>query len=183
MMATETERPDQATDEPSRETDSLGRPYSSVLADAPVLSRRGLTRLLILMCAVPIVTVTVLQITMPPVKPGYLKAECQFLEVPPRSYYMTPLEDRVPFPTAALMVKNTGPEPWTHLNIRINNGHYQIYEHGSPLEPGQERTFLLNRFVHRSGAVFDVGINRPDSVEIYARLPDRSRGTFEAEFP
>ena len=155
---------------------------STVLANAPALSQRGLTRLLILMCVVPIVTVLALHFSMPPVKPGYLNAELGLVNVPPEAYYdETPLEERIDFPTAELVVKNTGEEAWTHLNIRINSGHYQIYEHGSPLEPGEERKFLLNRFVHRSGAVFDVGINRPYSVEIYARLPDRSRGTFEQD--
>ena len=154
---------------------------SSVLSAAPVLTSKGLTLLLVLMCLVPVVTITVLQITMPPVLPGTLKAEVALIDVPPPSYYETRLEDRTQFPTAALTVRNVGEENWTHLNVRINNGNYQIYEHGSPIEPGQERTFLLNRFVHRSGAVFDVGINRPSSVEIYARLPDKSRGTYECE--
>lgn len=175
-MATESSS---MVDSKSGKLDAVGRPLSSVLNQAPALSRRGLTTLLIVMCTVPVVTVLVLHFTMPPVVPGSLSAECGLLEVPPASYYDTPLSERMSFPNAALVVKNTGDQSWTHLNIRINNGHYQIYEHGSPLEPGQERTFLLNRFVHRSGAVFDVGINRPYSVEIYARLPDRSRGTFE----
>ena len=163
------------------ERDAAGRRLSSMYAEAPALSRRGLTILLIVMCTVPIVTVTVLQLTMPAVYPGSLNAECRLLDVPPANYYETPYKDRVTFPTAVLIVKNTGDQSWTHLNVRINNGHYQIYEHRSPLEPGTERAFLLNRFVHRSGAEYDVGINRPYSVEIYARLPDRSRGTFETE--
>ncbi|MGI9517013.1 MAG: hypothetical protein ACR2NP_08215 [Pirellulaceae bacterium] len=182
-MATQTQTPDDTvqTNPTKGETDAIGRPYSTVLADAPALSRKGLTRLLILMCVVPIATVLILQLTMPPVNPGSLKADCRLVNVPPAKYYETRLEDRISFPTAAIVVKNTGEESWTHLNIRINSGHYQIYEHGSPLEPGQERTYLLNRFVHRSGAVFDVGINRPYSVEIYARLPNQSRGTYERD--
>ncbi len=161
--------------------DAAGRQLSSVLQQAPALSRRGLTTLLICMCTVPIVTVLVLHFTMPPVIPNSLSAECGLLEVPPERYYERDLSDRLEFPEAAIVVKNTGDQPWTHLNIRINNGVYQIYEHKSPLEPGQEREFLLNRFVHRSGAEFQVGINRPFSVEIYARLPDHSRGTYESE--
>jgi hypothetical protein len=185
MMATETKNTRDTTTKTTMPGDGAttrpSEPCSTVLAEAPALSRKGLTRLLILMCTIPVVTVLILQLTMPPVKPGYLKAECRLVNVPPPAYYETPLEERIGFPTAAIIIRNTGEESWTHLNIRINNGHYQIYEHGSPLEPGEERSYLLNRFVHRSGAVFDVGVNRPSSVEIYARLPDRSRGTFEEE--
>ena len=154
-MATETQTTQPAeTKAPIPQASAEEEQLSTVLANAPALSQRGLTRLLILMCIVPIVTVLALHFSMPPVKPGYLKAELGLVNVPPTTYYNeTALEDRIDFPTAELVVKNTGEEAWTHLNIRINSGHYQIYEHGSPLEPGEERKFLLNRFVHRSGAV------------------------------
>ncbi len=161
--------------------DGRQRPMSSMMAAAPSLSRRGLTSLLVLMCIVPIGTVTVLQITMPPVKPNTLTAQVSMVDVPPPIYYERDLEDRLIFPDATLVVKNMGQQAWTHLNIRINGGHYQVYEHAAPLEPGHERSYLLNRFVNRSGAVFQVGITRPDSVEIYARLPDKSRGTYEGD--
>ncbi len=154
---------------------------SSVRAAAPRMTRRGLTWLLTVMCVVPLVTLVVLQLTMPPVRPGTLLAAVALKSVPPGSYYETPLDERRQFPNAAIEVTNTGEAPWTHINVRINNGHYQIYEHEIPLEPGKSRSFLLDRFVNRSGAVFDVGIVRPYNVEIYARLPDKSRGTFEQE--
>ncbi|MGI9518307.1 MAG: hypothetical protein ACR2NP_14725 [Pirellulaceae bacterium] len=154
---------------------------STVRAAAPVLTRQGLIWLLTVMCLVPLVTLIVLQLTMPPVRPGSLAATVKLLSVPPRSYYETPLAERIEFPDASIEITNTGENPWTHINVRINNGHYQIYEYEVPLEPGQSRSFLLDRFVNRSGAVFRPGIVRPHNVEIYARLPDRSRGTFEQE--
>jgi hypothetical protein len=147
--------------------------------DAPRLSSRGLTSMLVVMCLVPVVTLTVLQLTMPPVRPGYLRAEIGFRNVPPSSYYQLPLDQRLDFPEAEILVTNTMDVPWTNLNIRINNGNYQIYDHQVPIEPGQQRAFLLNRFVHRSGAIFQVGIVRPVNVEIYAALPDRSRATLD----
>lgn len=183
-MATETQIAEQPQDASAAANDAgFQEPLSTHLANAPGLTRKGLTRLLILMCVVPIATVLILHWSMPAVKPDYLQADCSFVNVPPPTYYEeTLLEDRIEFPNAELVIKNTGAESWTHLNIRINSGHYQIYEHGSPLEPGEERRYLLNRFVHRSGAVYQVGINRPNSIEIYARLPDKSRGTYEMEF-
>lgn len=158
------------------------QPESSMRAAAPELTSRGLTSLLILMCTVPVVTIAVLWTVMPPVFPRTLNAEFSLADVPPKSYYeATPLSERSEFPNAMLVIKNTGDQTWTHINVRINSGKYQIYETNDPIKPGEERRFKLNRFVHRSGAIFQVGINRPYSVELYARLPDRSRGTFEGE--
>ncbi len=154
---------------------------SSVLQKAPILSRRGLTVLLALMCLVPVLTILALQLTMPPVHTGKLHAEVALRNVPPQVYYDLDADQRVPFPTASLVVKNRGNETWTHLNIRINR-HYQIYEHKYPIEPGQERGFLLDRFVSRTGAVFDVRLVQPKNVEIYARLPDKSRATHVEDF-
>ena len=158
-------------------------PPAGPMAGAPALTSRGLTILLILMCLVPIITITVLQFTMPPVKPDYLQARIQLRNVPPTSYYQLSLDQRREFPDAEVLITNTMDVPWSNLNIRINHGNYQIYDHENPILPGQQRGFLLSRFVHRSGAVYQVGIVRPEHVEIYAALPDRSRATLEYTFP
>jgi hypothetical protein len=135
------------------------------------------------MCLVPVTIITILQVTLPPVKPNILKADATLRYVPPPSYYNTPADQRTTFPEAELVITNTMDVPWTNINVRINNGNYQIYDHGPALQPGEVRPYLLDRFVHpRSGAKFQVGIVRPYDVEIYAALPDRSRGTFETTF-
>ena len=64
-------------------------------AAAPKLSRQGLIWLLTGMCLVPLVTLIVLQLTMPPVRPGSLSASVTLLSVPPASYYEA-VETRLP---------------------------------------------------------------------------------------
>ncbi len=161
---------------------AASNPDVGLLAQAPRLSSRGLTILLIAMCLVPVVVITTLQFVMPPVRPGYLRADVELRNTPPASYYQLPLDQRREFPQAEVLITNTMEVPWTNLNVRINNGNYQIYDHNVPINPGQQRAFLLDRFVHRSGAVFQVGIVRPVNLEIYAALPDRSRATLDYSF-
>lgn len=156
--------------------------HVGLMKEAPELTSRGLTAMLIGMCMVPVIIITVLQLTMPPVRPGYLQAEIELRNVPPASYYQLPPEQRREFPEAQVLITNTMDVPWTNLNIRINHGNYQIYDHEQPIEAGQQRSFLLNRFVHRSGTEMQVGLVRPTDVEIYAALPDRSRATLEYSF-
>ena len=172
--------------QPAERPDALtadNNPVVGPAADAPLLTARGLTIMLVIMCVVPIVIITVLQFTMPPVRPGFLKADISVRNAPPRSYYRLPPEQRREFPEAELLVTNLMDVPWTHLNIRINHGNYQVYDHVTPLGPGETRAFRLDRFVHRSGAEFQVGVVPPQNVEIYAGLPDRSRATLEYELP
>lgn len=166
---------------PSGESARIGE-QSSQLAAAPVLSRRGLTLLLGLMCLVPIVTISIMQLTMPPVRPGELKAEVSLMNVPPANYYDQHSDLRLPFPTASVVVKNSGDQPWTHVNVRLNRD-YQIYQHGDPIKPGESRAYFLDRFVSRTGAQLNVRLTKLKDIEIYARLPDKSRATFEQEFP
>lgn len=150
---------------------------SGMRSDAPILTSRGLTIALIIMCMVPIVVLSVLQATLPAVLPNYLEAEISLRNVPPPAYYQLAPQQRTEFPAAEIVVTNTMSVPWTGVNVRINNGHYQIYDHSAPLKPGESRAFLLGEFVHRSGARFQVGIVEPVNVEIYAALPDQSRAT------
>ena len=153
-----------------------------LMKEAPELTSRGLTTMLIGMCLVPVIIITVLQLTMPPVRPGYLQAEIQLRNVPPASYYQLPPEQRRDFPEAQILITNTMDVPWTNLNIRINHGNYQVYDHVQPIEAGQQRSFLLSKFVHRSGTELQVGLVQPVDVEVYAALPDRSRATLEYSF-
>jgi hypothetical protein len=161
---------------------AASNPDVGLIAEAPLLTSRGLTILLVLMCMVPVVVIIALQVLMPPVRPGYLRAEIELRNVPPPSYYELPADQRREFPEAEVLITNIMDVPWTNLNVRINNGHYQIYDHVFPLRPGQQRAFRLDRFVHRSGAVFQVGIVQPINLEIYAALPDRSRATLDYSF-
>ena len=148
---------------------------------APRLSKERLSLLLILMAITPVLTIIWLQAVLPPVKPGKLPAEASLYNVPPPSYFEQKVSERPTLPPASVIVKNVGDEEWTHINIRINRN-YQIYEYGAPLLPGSERNYRLDRFVSRTGATLDVSRVRINDIEIYARLPNRSRATFEQDF-
>ena len=132
------------------------------------------------MCLIPVATIFWLWNTLPPVQPGTLEAEVRLEGVPPAVFYQQRYEDRPAIPGAMLIVKNSGPVPWTNFNIRINR-HYQIYEHNFAIEPGNERGFLLDRFVTRTGATLDVRYTQIKHVQIYARLPDARRATFDQD--
>jgi hypothetical protein len=77
-------------------------------------------------------------------------------------------------------VRNKSEQVWTMLNIQINN-FYQIYDR-VPLNPGEERTYELDRFVTRTGAMFDLRYNPVKNVRVYARRPTRDRATFFKDF-
>lgn len=156
---------------------------SGLRSDAPLLTSRGLTIALIAMCMVPLIVILVLQLTLPAVLPNHLEAEVSLRNVPPTAYYQLPADQRREFPEAEILITNVMSVPWKGINVRINNGHYQVYDHSSPMQPGETRAFLLSEFVHRSGARFQVGIVEPVNVEVYAALPDQSRATLSQPLP
>ena len=153
---------------------------SNALTNTPQLSSSGLTRLLILMCIVPIVTIAALFWYMPPVFEGQLEASVTAEDLPAASYYDTHYTERAEVPTAVLVVHNESDQEWTHLNIQVNK-HYQIYEH-EPIPAGETRRFRLDRFVSRTGAKFEVRYNPLRYVRIYARRPTKDRATFATDF-
>ena len=154
---------------------------SSTIRTAPKLSGRGLTILLCFMCVVPVVTIAWLWSVMPPVFEGQLNADVSIVGAPPMDYYNRRLHERPPIQNVKVLVKNRGPEAWTNINVRVNKL-YQIYEYRVLTEPGTVTEYDLTRFIFRNGAGFDIRFNPVKHVEIYARLPDGSRATFEKDF-
>ena len=153
---------------------------STVICSAPRLTSRGLTLLLAGMCAVPIATIAMLFYYMPPVHVGELQASISAEGLPPGSFYDLPYDQRTAVPDGVLVVQNDSEQEWTHLNIQINK-HYQVYDH-QPIPPGGVRRYRLDRFVSRTGALFQLRINPLRSVRIYARRPTKDRATFFTEF-
>ncbi len=151
-----------------------------VVREAPTLSSSGLTRLLVAMCIVPIVTIASLFWYMPPVEDGKLEASISADGLPPASFYQTNRGDKSVIKDAVLIINNDSEQDWTHLNIQINK-HYQIYEKEA-IPAGQSRRYRLDRFITRTGAKFDISINPLKSVRIYARRPTKDRATFFTEF-
>ena len=154
---------------------------SSAVRSAPRLSQKKLTCTLCFMALTPVVTIIWLQAVLPPVKPGVLKAEVTLRNVPPRSFFEQDPSERPSLPRPSVVIKNVGDVDWTHINIRLNRD-YQIYEHGAPFPPGSQRSYLLDQFISRTGTKLDVARIQLTDIEIYARLPNRSRATFDQDF-
>ena len=154
---------------------------SSAYQKAPRLSHFWLTALLLGMCVVPLATIAVLFAYLPKVEEGTLQASVSAVGLPPGKFYEQYYSDRPPVPTGELIVRNTGKQDWTHLNIQIN-GNYQIYER-VPIPAGEERRFKLDRFVSRTGATFNLRYNPLRHVRIYARRPTKDRATYSCDYP
>ena len=153
---------------------------SSARRNAPRLTHRGLTMLLVGMCLVPTVTIFSLWSYLPPVYEGQLEADARTTNLPPAEFYARPFRDRPTVGGGQLHVLNQSDQVWTMLNVQINH-FYQIYDR-DPLNPGEERTYELDRFVTRTGAIFDLRYNPVKNVRVYARRPTRDRATFFKDF-
>lgn len=132
------------------------------------------------MCLVPVVTIAALWYYLPPVFEGKLECSVTPAGLPPLEMYQVPYRDRTPVEGASIIVRNSSSEIWTHINVVINT-YYQIYDI-DPLQVGQEREYLLNRFVSRTGARFEVRYNPLKTVRVYARRPAGDRATYWIEF-
>ena len=153
---------------------------SHVVRNAPQLSANGLTKLLIAMCIVPVVTITTLFWYMPPVHEGQLQASIEAEGLPPGSFYDEHFSERPKVDAGVLILKNDSEQDWTHLNVQINK-HYQVYEHEA-IPAGESRRYRLDRFVSRTGAKFDVRYNPLRFVRVYARRPSKDRATYASDF-
>jgi hypothetical protein len=145
------------------------------------LSSRQLTFLLMLMCLTPIVIITLIFNTLGDVKLNQLPARIELIGGVPDSYYDLPFEQRTYLPEMQVAVTNIGSDPWTNLYVRINH-HYSIIETGAPFRPGETREYLVNRFTSKTGAYFDMRYVSVKDVMVYARMPDKSRATYERRF-
>jgi hypothetical protein len=146
---------------------------------APKLNPRMLTILLVSVSIVPPITIAVLWAILPPVKANQLRAEVEIAQAPAASYYDQEFADRKFEPNVSVVIRNTGNQPWTNINVRVNR-QFNIYDHELPLEPGQQRSYLLSRFLSR-GTFFDMRYSPVRQVLVYARLPDGSHATFARE--
>lgn len=153
---------------------------SSARRNAPRLTHRGLTLLLVAMCLVPTITIFSLWSYLPPVFEGELEADARTTNLPAAEFYEQPFRDRPKVAGGQLHVLNKSDQVWTMLNVQINH-FYQIYDR-DPLNPGEERTYELDRFVTRTGAIFDLRYNPVKNVRVYARRPTRDRATFFKDF-
>ena len=153
---------------------------SSAQKASPRLSQRMLTLTLVVMMAIPVVTIFGLWSFMPPVFEGELEATVTTLGLPNPDYYLVPLEDRPPFNGGSIVVHNNSDVDWTHLKMQVNYS-YSAFDI-EPIEAGTEKEFLLSKFITRAGASFNIGYVPLKNVRIYARRPGGDRATFGKDF-
>lgn len=155
--------------------------YSSAAQkQSPHLSHRSLTYMLLVMCLVPVLTITALWQYLPAVYEGKLEANAYAEGLPGPVFYEEEFYARPPFEGGVLVVENLSDQDWTLLNIRVN-GRYQVYDR-EPIPAHGERRYELNRFVNRSGARFSLRYNELKRVRVYARRPTKDRATYYREF-
>ncbi len=151
------------------------------IAASPILSRRWLTILLTAMCTVPIITISVLWIVLPPVYEQELEASVRLEGIPRKEFYDQKLRDRPKTGGGLMVVKNEGEKEWTNIIIRINRS-YMAYEKDFPLAPGEERVFELDRFQTRTSNRLNLRYYPIRNIEVYARLPSGARATYEVDY-
>jgi hypothetical protein len=135
-----------------------------------------LTGLLVTVTLIPPTMIVVLWAILPPVKANQLLAEVHVENAPSPSFYLQEFSDRTFDSNVQIIVKNVGDVPWTNINVRVNR-YYNIYDHEHPVRPGDQRAYLLSRFLYRD-VFFDMRYNPVRTVMVYARLPDGSRATY-----
>jgi hypothetical protein len=160
--------------------DSSAGEVSSAQRVVPRMNQRTLSILLGLMALVPPVVILALWNILPPLSEGTLAANATGRFLPDPGIYELPFGERPEIRGGQLVIRNTGLEDWTNINIWVN-GHYQISDR-VPLPAGQEREYLLELFVTRWGANYELGYNRLAKALIYARLPKGNRATRAFEF-
>lgn len=153
---------------------------SSSQRQIPRMNQRTLSILLGLMALVPPVVILTLWNILPPLSEGTLEASATGRFLPDAGIYELPFADRPEVKGGQLVIRNTGGEDWTNINIWIN-GYYQISDRDA-LPAGQEREYPLEQFVSRWGDSYQLGYNRLAKALIYARLPKGNRATRAFEF-
>ena len=153
------------------------------------LSRRGLTILLILVAATPVVAVLYLWNTLPPVQQRPLKVTLQYVDaVAPSGEERDETASNggqtvAPVDPAArrIQFRNTGDETWSNVAVTLNE-RFHFHRPGT-VAPGETVEIYMAQFALRSGGSFDPAVIDVTSVEIAARLPSGARGLFTAEAP
>lgn len=155
---------------------------STALRQAPRMSSRTLTILLALMCMVPFVTIMTLWKIMPPVKEGELEVTVTPVAVPDIEYYLVPIEARADVSESSITIRNDSDNDWSHIVVKINK-HYDIKDKG-PIPQGSERSYLLNRFISRTGARFDLRQLPLRHVRVFAKQVGKgNRASFDVDYP
>lgn len=147
---------------------------------SPKLSQRMLTVTLVVMMAIPVITIFALWGFMPPVYEGQLKASVSTMGTPNPDFYQVPYKERPKFEGGSILVRNNSDQDWTHLKMQVNY-FYSTFD-VEPIEAGTEKEFLLSKFITRDGKSFNVGYVPLTNVRIYARRPGGDRATFGMEF-
>ena len=152
------------------------------LQQAPTLSSRGLTIMLIAMCVVTLTIIFGLLLLLPPPEKKGLKVEIEPINFLPISYFQVPYQERAELEESPrIRVKNKSNDEWTMMNIRLNGASFQTYEK-IPLPPGAERVFVLDRFWSITGERFNPRALSVKRIQIMARVKSRSRRTFTQYF-
>ena len=164
------------------DSDPVSPTQSTAMRRSPRLSTQGLTIMLAAMCAVPAITILVLWQILPPAEEGKLKVTVDRVGVPDIDYYFDDIGDREDVQDAYLLIRNDSESEWEHIFVKVNK-HYDIKDQ-RPLAVGGERRYLLNRFISRTGARFDMRQIPLRHIRIFAKQVNTgARATFNVEFP
>lgn len=145
------------------------------------LSSRGLTVLLVLMCAIPVVTVLTLHFTLPSIEAGKLEADIRLSAHPDSDYYDQDIYKRKFIPEASVVLTNESDEAWQFINVKINNQFF-IYDVDQKLKPGEQRRYLLSRFTNREGALFELRAQPVKEVLVFAKVASNKRYSITVNF-
>ncbi len=167
---------------PASEAAAIDTPFprSTVMQKSPQLSSIALTRLLIGMALLPVITITALFMILDPAAEGTLDCKFAAVGLPDAEFYAIEYWERDEYTGGELIVSNREDADWTHLNLQIN-GHYQVYDQ-EPIPAGSSKTYKLERFITRAGSKFSLRYNELKSARIYARRATRDRAIHYCEF-
>lgn len=155
---------------------------STAMRNSPRLTTNGLTVMLTAMCLVPVITIFALWQILPPPEEDKLEVEVTKVGVPDMDYYFQDIEDRKDVQDAYIVVKNKSETEWRHIFIKVNK-HYDVHDH-DPLKAGEERIYLLNKFVGRTSARYDLRQLPLHHIRIFAKQMDSgARATINLDYP
>lgn len=175
---------DRLSDAPSTSRDGLSdkTPHSPISHRDQVgqLSRKSFVAMLVAMFIVPIATVLTLWFYLPPVSMYTLDATVTLVGME-RAKEFDRREAIPAVPEPRVVVKNIGQDEWTQLIVEVNK-RYKVYRTDEVVPAGETIEFGLDYFMTREGLFFPPGQIDVKHVRVYARLPSRSRATYEADF-
>ena len=151
------------------------------LPDGIRLSSRGLTILLVFMCIIPVTFVLMLHFTWPPNEEGKLEADIRLSAHPGSEYYEQDIYQRQFIPEASIVLTNESDGPWRFIIITVNH-RFEIIDKEQPLEPGEQRRYLLSRFASKEGALFELRAQPVKNVRVFAKVESNKRYTKTVEF-